>query len=87
MTPHLSKIMIPPNLFCYRGRRGSDPHAVKLTVSQADRSRFDALPHGPSSQSALVTDLNTGRRWRVRRADCGCRCYCAAQATALPQKP
>ena len=70
-----------PNLFCYSETR-SDPHAVKLRVSDEDRAKFNALPQ-ESSEFVVVKDLDTGKSWRVRREDCGLGCRCAAMALPL----
>ena len=70
-----------PNLFCYNGS-GSNPHEVKLTLSPADRTAYDALSkeRWAEGDSIVVTDIPTGKKWRVRRANCGQGCHCAADA-------
>lgn len=50
---------------------------VQLAVSFDDVRRYDAIERR-SVESAVMTDVNTGRSWRVRRASCGLRCYCSA---------
>jgi hypothetical protein len=71
-----------PNIFCFTARR-RDPHEVKLAISAEAEAQFNALPRGKSRLFVNVTDLNTGERWRIRRAACGAGCYCAAHATPL----
>lgn len=79
------------NLFGFDGKpkdADADAHAVKVRVSEEDLAKFDALPRGFSNLSVPVTDLNTGVRWHVQRADCGARCFCAAQfERAEPLQP
>jgi len=84
---------IEPNLFCY-DETETDPHALKLTVSNADCAAFHRLPTGRSNSSVIVTNF-TGTLYRVRRHACGLGCYCAAiaepvansQHTATAPKP
>jgi len=52
---------------------GSDPHAVVLTITTEERSLL-------SDGWAVVHDQATGSAWRIRRADCGGACRCAAEA-------
>jgi hypothetical protein len=68
-----------PNLYCYNGPDGADPHEIKLLVSDIDRDKFNNLPKS-REQSVVVTDINTGHNYRVRRTSCGAGCYCAAEA-------
>lgn len=72
-----------PNLFCYEGRKRSNPHAVKLCLSDEDRQKFCNLDRGNSRESAVVTDVPTGKQWKVKRAACGLGCFCAAAATRV----
>jgi len=74
-----------PNLYCYVGRKRSDPHAVKLRISDEDMKKFGNLPKDGRT-SAVVTDLDTQRKWKVKWAPCSFRCYCAAEATPVPVK-
>lgn len=67
-----------PNLYCY-DEAGKDAHAVKLRVSPEDRERFRRQPRS-TERFIRVTDLDTGKVWRVRPADCGLGCRCAALA-------
>lgn len=76
-----------PNLYCYDGTGNDDSeHAVKLRVSDDEKAKFNALPRGQSDKSVIVTDLDTGNRWKVCRADCGLDCFCAASATPARAK-
>lgn len=72
-----------PNLFCYNGPDGSDPHGVKLVISESDKEAFDNLPEGTNIESVNVTDLTTNELWQVRRAPCGAGCYCAGEAVKI----
>ena len=47
---------------------------VQLAVSFDDVARYDTIER-KSAESAVMTDVNTGRTWRIRRASCGLRCY------------
>lgn len=73
-----------PNLYCYDGalpvKKRTDPHAIKLRVTKVDSKSFDKLPQGPSDKCATVRDMDTKKVYKVKRADCGLGCYCAAEA-------
>jgi hypothetical protein len=69
------------NLFCYAGS-GTDSHEVKLTLSPGDRAAYDSLSRErwAEADSVVVTDIPSGEKWRVKRANCGAGCFCAAEA-------
>lgn len=69
--------MVKPNLWI--GTQPNPDDRLKIFVSIRDRDRFDTLPAGPSSAKIRVTDLNTGKRYTIRRGPCGLGCYCAAE--------
>lgn len=66
-----------PNLFCHATPAGEDCHAVKLCVSQREKTLFN---HIRKDQTLIVRDLITRGYFAVRWYPCGLGCYCAAQA-------
>lgn len=66
-----------PNLWV--GTQSNPDDRLKLCVSDTDRAKYDALPHGASEESVTLTDIPTGKTYRIRRASCGLGCFCAAE--------
>ena len=58
------------------GNEGNADDRLKLAVSARDRERIDALPKS-TRVHVRVKDLNTGKRYTLRRAKCGLQCMCA----------
>jgi len=58
----------------FAARTLPDGDRIDLTISAADQAEFIG------EYDVTVTDLGTGLRWRVRRADCGLGCRCDAIA-------
>jgi hypothetical protein len=56
---------------------------VELTLSVADLTQYNALPHRDGRKSIVVLDRVTGKRWRLRHAACGGGCFCDATATEI----
>lgn len=54
-----------------------DMERVRMSISEVDGAKI-----GGRTWRATVTDLKTGRRWRVRDAPCGASCRCAATITS-----
>ena len=54
---------------------GRSPIRLRLYVTPADRAKSRR-----GKWEAIMTDVPTGRRFRIRGASCGIRtCYCAAR--------
>jgi hypothetical protein len=51
---------------------------LKLRVSQDDLAQVSRLTGDPSD-TATVTDLDSGTSSKIRRADCGLDCRCAVE--------
>jgi hypothetical protein len=66
----------------YIGTQARAADRLRLTVTLADEA---ALPPRNGRGSAWVTDLNSGMRYRLRRASCGLpNCMCALAVVGQP---
>ena len=62
------------SLVIYVGNQPEPENMLKLRVLASD---YAMLPRGTRA-TAIVTDLDTGKRYQLRRASCGLpRCLCA----------
>lgn len=60
-----------------------DLGGVLLTPRLASGKRIGIVLAPDSSRRGTVTDLYSGRKYRVKAAACGLRCYCDALATEV----
>jgi hypothetical protein len=51
---------------------------VRMRLSFEDIGKFNSMPHGKSGCRVQIFDKITQSYYIVKRADCGCQCYCAA---------
>jgi hypothetical protein len=58
------------------GTDSDSEKGLQIVVSAVDAAKYP--PHG-DTRRFIVTDLLTGKRIRIRRADCGLGCQCALE--------
>jgi len=65
-----------PEVRWWIGTSNDPAKRLQIVVSKADAAKHP--PHG-DTRRFVVTDLLTGKRIRIRRADCGLGCQCALE--------
>lgn len=55
---------------------------INMRINATDMRNYDNLPQR-SRRTVLVTNMKDGKRYYVRRADCGAGCYCAAEVVKV----
>jgi hypothetical protein len=65
-----------PEVRWWIGTSNDPAKRLQIVVSEADAAKHP--PHG-DTRRFVVTDLLTGKRIRIRRADCGLGCQCALE--------
>ena len=56
---------------------------ITMNISQEDMANFDKLPSQQNEQTITIKNLKNGKKYVVRRADCGAGCYCAAEVVRI----
>jgi hypothetical protein len=56
---------------------------IRMNISQEDMANFDKLPSHRNEQTITIKNLKNGKKYVVRRADCGAGCYCAAEVVRI----
>jgi hypothetical protein len=56
---------------------------ILMNISQEDMANFDKLPSHRNEQTITIKNLKNGKKYVVRRADCGAGCYCAAEVVRI----
>jgi hypothetical protein len=66
-----------PNLWI--GKQPDPNDRLQLEVPSEDLARVRSLPKGASRTTVTVTDLQSNKRYVLRRAACGLVCFCALE--------
>ena len=56
---------------------------IRMNISKEDMAKFDKLPSSTNKKTVTVKNLKNGKKYVVRRADCGARCYCAGEVVRI----
>jgi hypothetical protein len=79
-NPDLLQLAVP-----FTPRHAENNRRLDLKISPLDRARFDRTT---KSRWIKVTETDSGKQWRVRKADCTIRgCRCDAIALPLTKEP
>lgn len=60
-------------------REPRNPLRAYMQLSKEDKAKFEELPKNGNAATVEVFDTVSQQSYVVRRADCGGRCYCAAE--------
>tara|TARA_Y100000389_G_scaffold204975_1_gene261485 strand:+ start:1927 stop:2265 length:339 start_codon:yes stop_codon:yes gene_type:complete len=56
---------------------------IRMNISKADMDKWDKLPSRSNKKTITVKNLKNGKKYVVRRADCGAGCYCAGEVVRI----
>ena len=56
---------------------------IRMNISKADMAKFDKLPSKKNKKTITIKNLKNGKKYVIRRADCGAGCYCAAEVVKI----